>query len=132
MATKTKRAKQAEKKAKRTRRAKTSDQTKTVLDTPTLRRLCANAEKLKFQNGPNKQFWREVDPDGEHVVWFWMRHSPNLAFWGKAVNDPDFPWNFSHNGGVNIRAMVSCQMKNGKRVELRCDFDQPDWDALVK
>jgi hypothetical protein len=122
--TKTKRAKRMEKKAKRAK------QTRTVLDTPTLKKLCDNAERLKFHNGPNRKFWEEVDPKGEHVITFAMRHSPNLAMWGDWRSKPDFPWNFDHNGGVNVRAVVSCRMKDGRRVDLLCDFDQPEFEAL--
>lgn len=105
---------------------------KKTFDTATLKSLCDTAIRLKFDHGPDAEFWDHVHPDGEHVVTFWMRHSPCLQFWGTAVDHPDFPWDFSHNGGVNIRACVSCEMKNGRRVDLLCDFDQEEFEKVTR
>ena len=52
-----------------------------VLTTPQLRKLCDQAEALRFSNGPNARFWKEVDPKGFHVVALWFVHQPIFAFW---------------------------------------------------
>ncbi len=39
-------------------------------------------------------------------------------------------FNFDHNGGVNIRALVFCKMQ-GKPTFVRCDFDEPQFMDLV-
>lgn len=101
------------------------------MNTATLKRLCDRAQELKFNHGPNDRFWREVDPNGRHLVVFWMHHTPRYHLWGDWRNTPDFPWNFNHNNGVNIRARVLCKMKGTmKPTELLCDFDEQDFKAL--
>lgn len=58
-----------------------------VFDTPTLKSLCDNAERLKFENEPNREFWKEADPKGEHVVMFAMRY-PQMLPLGRLVKHP--------------------------------------------
>jgi hypothetical protein len=100
-----------------------------VLSTTQLRKLCDQALALKFSNGPNERFWREVDPSGVHVVGPWFVHRPRLAFW----NGVDHPWDFTHGGGKNIRALVLCKMRGEpKPTELLCDFDYEAFMALVQ
>ena len=97
-----------------------------VLTTPQLRNLCDQAQALRFSNGPNARFWKEVDPHGVHVVGVWFVHQPRLYLW----EGVDHPWDFSHGGGKNIRAEVMCKMLG--RTEpcyLKCDFD---YDAFMK
>jgi hypothetical protein len=97
-----------------------------VLTTPQLRRLCDQAEALRFSNGPNAGFWKEVDPKGFHVVALWFVHQPIFAFW----EGVDHPWDFTHGGGKHIRAMVLCKMRGRMRpCELKCDFD---YEAFMK
>jgi hypothetical protein len=97
------------------------------MDTSTLKRLCDRAEALKFANGPNDRFWQNVDPNGVHVCAYSFYHSPNLAFW----QGIDHGFNFAHNGGVNIRAIVLCKMKGTmKPTRLLCDFDEQEFKAL--
>ncbi len=99
-----------------------------VLTTAQLRRLTDHAEALKFSHGPNKRFWKSVDPRGRHVVAFWFEHRPVLRLW----EGIDHGWNFDHNGGVNVRALLLCKMKGGmKPTELLCDFDWNDFHALL-
>ena len=93
-----------------------------VLSTAQLRKLSAQAEALKFANGPDQHFWQRVDPSGVHLVSHCFLHRPNVALW-KGV---DHPWDFNHGGGKSIRALVLCKMKGAsKPTELLCDFD-PD------
>lgn len=97
-----------------------------VLTTPQLRRLCDQAEAIRFSNGPNARFWTEVDPNGFHVVGFWFVHQPCLAFW----EGVDHRWDFTHGGGRNIRAEVMCKMRGRlEPVYLKCDFDH---EAFMK
>ena len=97
-----------------------------VLTTPQLRTLCDQAEDLRFSNGPNSKFWKEVDPNGIHVVGFWFVHQPRLYLW----EGVDHPWDFTHGGGQNIRALVLCKMRGRlKPSELLCDFDH---EAFMK
>jgi hypothetical protein len=101
------------------------------MNTPTLKRLSDHAQELKFDHGPNDCFWQKVDPNGRHLVVFWMRHTPRYHLWGDWRSKPDFPWNFDHNDGVNVRARVLCKMKGTlKPTELLCDFDEQDFMAL--
>ena len=91
-----------------------------VLTTPQLRKLCDQAEALRFSNGPHARFWKEVDPTGVHIVGLWFVHQPNLALW----EGVDHPWDFAHGGGKNIRALVLCKMRGRRKpCELKCDFD---------
>jgi hypothetical protein len=97
------------------------------IDTPTLKRLCDHAQELKFANGPNDRFWQSVDPKGIHVCTESYYHSPNFAFW----QGIDHGFNFAHNNGVNIRAVMLCKMKGSRKpVHLLCDFDEQDFKAL--
>ena len=98
-----------------------------VLATGQLRKLCDQAEALRFSHGPDATFWNQVDPNGFHHVAFWFVHQPNLALW-KGV---DHPWDFTHGGGRNIRALVLCQMRGKtKQQELLCDFDYEAFLAI--
>lgn len=100
-----------------------------VLSTTQLRKLCDQAETLKFSNGPNEQFWDQVDPSGVHVVSVWFVHRPNLAMW----RGVDHPWNINHGGGKNIRAILLCKMRGkSKPAHLLCDFDFDAFMALVE
>lgn len=97
-----------------------NDKRQIVLTTPQLRKLCDQAEKLKFSNGPNEHFWQTVDPDGIHVVGMWFIHQPCLAFWEGIKHE----WDFTHGGGKNIRAIVQCKMLGTMEpCYLKCDFD---------
>ena len=97
-----------------------------TLTTIQLRKLCDQAEALAFSNGPNDTFWKEVDPDGLHVVEIWFVHQPNLAFWEGVQHE----WDFTHGGGKNIRALVLCKMRGRKKpCVLKCDFD---YEAFMK
>lgn len=103
-----------------------------TLTTAQLRRLCEEAESLQFANGPNERFWKAVDPDGRHVVDLWMEHRPFLASW----EGIDHGFNFEHNGGLNIRAMVVARMKRNRSgqdrtVYLKCDFDHDSFMAII-
>jgi hypothetical protein len=98
-----------------------------ALSTAQLKALCDQAEALGFATGPNLRFWKDVDPSGFHVAGQWFRHRPCLAMW-KGVKHS---FNFDHNGGVNIRALVLCKMKG--KIEphlLLCDFDEKQFVAL--
>jgi hypothetical protein len=100
-----------------------------TLTTPQLRKLCDQAEALRFSNGPKSKFWEDVDPDGEHVVGLWFPHRPCLQFW----EGVDHPWDFTHGGGKNIRALVLCKMRGSiKPCELLCDFDYEAFMALAE
>ncbi len=100
-----------------------------VLTTPQLRTLCDQAEALRFSNGPNDKFWKQVDPNGFHVVELWFVHQPCLAFWEGVQHE----WNFSHGGGKNIRALVLCKMLGRiKPCVLKCDFDHDAFMALPR
>jgi hypothetical protein len=106
---------------------------KIALTTAQLRSLCDEAEALKFANGPNRAFWEDVDPKGPHVVDLWMEHQPFLAQW----DGIDHGFNFGHNGGLNIRAMVVAKMRRAKKgrgrtVYLKCDFDCDSFMALAR
>lgn len=97
------------------------------MDTPTLRQMCDHALRLKFSNGPNGRFWADVDPDGVHVSAHSWYHRPCVEFWESIAHEFDF----SHNDGVNIRALVLCKMRG--RAEptcVLCDFDADDFEAL--
>lgn len=98
-----------------------------VLTTAQLRKLCDHAEELKFSHGPNAKFWKRVDPQGKHLVIFWMPHQPVLALW----NGIDHGWNFAHNNGLNVRARLICKMKGTMEPQdLLCDFDWHDFMAI--
>lgn len=108
---------------------KTSKHPTVALTTPHLRTLCDQAEALRFSNGPNEKFWKEVDPNGHHVVELWFVHQPVLAFWEGVQHE----WDFSHGGGRNIRALVLCKMRGRmKPCVLKCDFDHDAFMKLVK
>lgn len=97
------------------------------MTTATLRIICKNAQRLGFSNGPNGRFWRHVDAKGIHVCCESYFHTPNLAMW----RNVDHPFNFAHNDGVNIRAVVMCKMKGRQDpVYLLCDFDEADFRKL--
>jgi hypothetical protein len=55
-----------------------------------------------------------VDPNGVHVVETWFVHQPDLAFW-KGANHP---WDFSHGGGKNIRALLRCKMHGSMKPQI--------------
>src|SRR4051794_18663385 len=95
-----------------------------LLDTPALKKLLEHSRQLHFDRLPGKKFWRRVDPNGRHVVTFAFRHRPNLAMW----RGVEHPFDFSHNGGVNVRAIVLTKLK-GKRQpqEIVVDFDEKDY-----
>jgi hypothetical protein len=100
-----------------------------VLSTQRLRQLCEHAEQLKFATGPSEKFWTLVKPDGRHVCFLWSEHRPKLWLW----QGIDHGFNFDHNNGVNIRAMLLCEMKGTKEPGiLRCDFDWHDWQAVLE
>lgn len=99
-----------------------------TLTTTQLKVLCDRAEALRFSTGPNERFWEDVDPNGRHVAGQWFRHWRCLEMWKGMTH----PFNFDHNGGVNIRALVFCKMTG--RVEptlILCDFDEPQFITLV-
>jgi hypothetical protein len=99
-----------------------------ILSTAQLRTLCDQAQALKFSNGPNERFWKDVDPRGVHVVALWFVHQPNLALW----EGVDHPWDFQHGGGKNVRALVLCKMRGRlKPTDLLCDFDYDAFMALA-
>ena len=99
-----------------------------ALTTAQLKALCDRAEALGFANGPDERFWQDVDPNGRHVAGDWFRHRPYLEFW----QGVEHSFNFDHNGGVNIRAVVLCKLRGRVMpVTLRCDFDEPQFMGLV-
>src|SRR5262245_31740210 len=99
------------------------------LTTQQLRTLCEQGEALGFANGPTPEFWDMVRPDEEgHLVEYWMEHRPHLPMW----EGIDHGFNFAHNGGVNIRALVACVGKGGRELPLLCDFDYHAFTALAK
>ena len=98
------------------------------LTTEQLKELCQQAERLHFSHGPNAQFWEDCHPEGPHVVWVWMVHRPNYRLWSDEYVQA-MGWDFSYNGGVNIRAMLDARMKDGSTIVLKCDFDQNAFSA---
>ncbi len=100
-----------------------------AMTTPQLRTLCDQGEALHFSNGPNAEFWKLVDPNGTHVVGIWFVHEPRLYLW----EGVDHPWDFTHGGGKNIRALVQCEMRGKKKpTGLLCDFDHDAFMALPR
>jgi hypothetical protein len=97
-----------------------------IITTKQLEALCSRALKLNFANGPNDKFWEDVAGKGKHFVETAFLHRPYLPFWAGVKH----PFNFGHNGGVNIRAILLCQMKNGKRAVLICDFDEAQFISM--
>jgi hypothetical protein len=77
------------------------------LTTGELRTLCDLAKELRFSHVPNDKLWDAIDPGGTHVVTLWVQHRPDLDSW----KDKPHAFDFTHNGGVNVRAVVACQMK---------------------
>lgn len=97
-----------------------------IMSTEQLRALCNRANDLKFANGPNATFWKEVERWGRHVIVLAFRHSPSLRMW----EGVDHGFNFEHNNGVNVRALVACQMKKGTQATILCDFDEEQYLAF--
>jgi hypothetical protein len=100
-----------------------------LLTTDDLRRLLKRSRALNFSHVPDSRFDRDLDPDGFHISVTSWYHSPDLQFWNRAGIKHD--WNFAHNGGVNVRAVVLCKMRGRTEpAELMFDFDQHDFEAL--
>ena len=80
-----------------------------VLTTPQLRKLSKHSQELKFSHVPIARFWRNVDPSGKHLVSYWFGHQPVMEMW----QGIDHGWNFAHNNGLNVRAILLCNDEGG-------------------
>lgn len=99
------------------------------MTTQQLRTLCDQGEALGFAHGPTPEFWDVVHPDEtRHLVEFWMEHRPYFPIW----EGIDHGFDFAHNDGLNVRALLSCVGKRGEERLLRCDFDHHAFMTLVQ